>query len=804
MITKIAVMTGCALLDQYPLKKILLLISLCISAPTVVLSMEPWESAVRGLSRSQPEPENLNQLIEAAQQMEARTRELSVAIFSAGHFHLGNVSEGERGVRFLRVQESEFARFLAPERLYQRCDRCQGSGVAQVACRSCRASGACTTCSGRGQRATPAVGGGTRIVHCTACGSSGRCANCQGTGYLQHACRTCNGRRQELHRPAALRAYQELLEIAIRELQPLQSIPETAGIPDDFPPEEASAPDRSAVSATPGNPQPSPVEIPGVDQAIRAVVRQLLSDLDMLEIERVAVSRLYFNGSSTHAFASWIRRRLTGVVLQQKRDAMVVMDRFDLQLNARENQLQWLFQQQEGEAGFDSSEVILLGEILWQPPFLQGLISLRALDSQTGKILSAPAQVFALDGRLAERLNFDLALPQNVNLLAPKVSFEESLRALRGHLKEHGGTFALADQMSIPDKHHFAYRVTYAMITESLVSGGVQVLERELLRLVSTEQQLSGDTLEGILSGTGILALEFEEFSPQEAPEFHLRAVNRTDGRLIAQVDVQLSSPGLQTSAGFGAGESVRMQSIGSGDGLAEAIQHFQDSARIPSSDPMRLRASLRLGRSMQIPDVFLEQMSVMWWANRVDLFHNRISGGRVEAYEIRNSQPLDGLTKMDAFLEQVIPFENGNLEAVRANVVYATMVGLYDRDRNRISYYPGPLQKLAHELAGKYTINRDRSPSPQWWNQLLLSDHGRDLSFASALWRSIHPQHQRELRSRSQTVLNPSNGLFEHRLGSFRYRIELEWSGRYLQMMRVELDLSPMRTQLHRVEAGP
>ena len=93
------------------------------------------------------------------------------------------------------------------------CPACTGNGYAKTPCHTCRRTGRCTACKGKGHLdALQRSSRGRPDRHrCPGCNGTGKCSKCV-KGEKRTPCGSCGGRGKEIDAPKAARRWERLLK----------------------------------------------------------------------------------------------------------------------------------------------------------------------------------------------------------------------------------------------------------------------------------------------------------------------------------------------------------------------------------------------------------------------------------------------------------------------------------------------------------------------------------------------------------------------------------------------------------------
>ena len=138
--------------------------------------------------------EGIEWLLRADVGEEAQQMNLSLAVFQC---LLSNNREKAKRY-FLIIEEKGFrVDAVKLDRIFNPCAPCSGEGEYEQDCPTCKGSGDCVTCAGKGLNK---YGVGKSNADCKVCEGSGECVECDGEKTAELPCETCGGRGQLLDR----------------------------------------------------------------------------------------------------------------------------------------------------------------------------------------------------------------------------------------------------------------------------------------------------------------------------------------------------------------------------------------------------------------------------------------------------------------------------------------------------------------------------------------------------------------------------------------------------------------------------
>ncbi len=541
-----------------------------------------------------------------------------------------------------------------------------------------------------------------------------------------------------------------------------------------------------------------------LDDVRHTVAQQLVSTLQEKGIKQLTVTKIYYNGSSINPVSAFIQHKVAKALLEAAQSGIIIMDRQDIELVAKENTLQWMI---KGQADTDikAGQAVLVGELLWQKPYSQALLSLRIVSTTTGQIITAPARIIDLDASLASHIGFATNDVPTTPMLSITPDSERQLSEFAKRLQATGGACSVTSVDSMDKRYQFAGRVLYCLACDQLVSNRVSVLERELLYQIAGEQAVAGKTLDSLLLGATVISFRADETTDASSPELTVRAVRRSDNALAALAEITMSSPKPTTiSAGSG---PAQFTSIGSEDELAATVRKQQEQASIARSDALVFTATFRLSDKMELDD---SQVALIK-RHPYPAFHawHTYTYNEHQTFELSNfnnsTNEINGLQVFDAYLERLVSLENGNVAAIKASILSMAISGFsITMDPVGGTVFPGPLQFICWEIAERYTPRQDRVSDLDDWNKLFYG--GSNVQpLALHLYNSMNP------RLRTPASIDPAKGTVKGVPDDYNgypcayeynYVIETEWKGKYPSTVKVTIDLTPMRDKLYKVKS--
>lgn len=593
----------------------------------------------------------------------------------------------------------------------------------------------------------------TGTIACPLCHGTGKCKFCGGTGKVRKKCPTCAGQGKVLSLKSVKNEYLALLKSSSYKQKSLSQ--------------------RKGYS---------------LSNAVQDIASECIASLSASSVTNLAVTRIYYNSSGTVPVSKYMQRKILGALLTAAPSGMVIMERRDLQLVAEENRLQWTINGNLAK-GFETSQAVLMGEFLWDRSFGQALLSVRILDSTTGRIFAAPVKIVDINPDFAKRLGLSEHEIPIAGFFTPKPSIDQSMAALTKILKIKGGHVSIMPRVALPEKYQFAYRILYCLVASHLVSEGIPVLERELLYQISIEQGLDEHALDTIIIGDSVLSIEVDETTPNTSPTFFTRAVRRENSQTLGQAEISLHTL-RQPRSSYSMGQGG-VSPLGADDSLVAAVQAFDKAAAVRKED-LIFTSTVKLGTSMQLADSAIS----LYRTRVIKCFEFTRSGYVNISYRRLLENPVNGQQIFDEYLEKLIPLEDGNEKALKADLTMLLVLGF--------NGYPGPLNEICSRIISTVTVNHDRSQSTRFWEQCLID--GRD-SLARDLFACMHPRYQKELSRRDKHPIDPNTGIFERSpdrrsepAAKFNYKIAVKWSGKYPSHASVTIDLTPMKNNLYRV----
>ena len=547
------------------------------------------------------------------------------------------------------------------------------------------------------------------------------------------------------------------------------------------------APPESSVQAV----ETPPPALNLLVDTLKTMSEKVLQDLQVKGITRLAVSKVYFNGSGVNPVAQYVQRKLLGEILNGAPEGLDILEREDIRLLVKENQLQWMIGSGTENVA-DESQALLMGEFLYDNAFRQALLSLRVIDSQSAEIISAVTSVIDVDADLSGRLGIPFNALSTTPLYTMQSSITDDSRFMD---KINGiGSLSLSPVSAVPQKYQFAVRVFYGFAITELVNSGVPILERELLYQIAEERALVEKSLDSVAVGGGIIQTIVDESSADNAPTFFIKAVRRDGGSLLAQVEVELKTS--QESMIRANKATSGVSPLGADDSLTSAVRAYNDAALVERPDALRFQEvfvmsdkmvlsddKARLLNGADIPVWHYENGLIMVWTRLQDT----------------PSESVDGRQMFDYFLEKLIPRENGNIEALKASLVALSVGGCRLPE---YKHFIGPLNLVYIQLSSNYTIYNNRKPSKgynSYWYACFEA-------FSKTLYESMHPLLSRKI----QNPIDPYRGTFRWKMSNwptapeaiFDYTIETTWQGKYPAVTTVTLDFSPMKDNLYKVKS--
>lgn len=554
---------------------------------------------------------------------------------------------------------------------------------------------------------------------------------------------------------------------------------------------EPAPPDEKQNRAEPPAAIPAPArELHLLSDALKTASTQLIAKLETREVKRLAVSKIYFNGSGVHPVAQYIQRKLLGEMLDHAPEGLDILEREDMRLLVKENQLQWMV---DGgvENVADESEALLMGEFLFDKAFGQALLSIRIIDSKSGSIMAATASVVDIDPDLSNRLGIPQSALSKVALYELQPPFQAENRFV---IRLKGvGDLSLSPVSAVSQKYQFAVRIFYGFTIASLVDLGLPVLERELLYQIADERALADKSLESVTLGTGVIQTMVDESSPDASPTFFVKAVRRDGGALLAQIEVALKSQAMTSTYSGTTGGGIAP--LGADDSLAAATRAYNEAASVAQPEALRFQESFVLSDNMTLPgdkSRLLKDADLPLW--QFNEYHG-LSTKWIRLNETPSGN-IDGRKMFDWYLDKLIPREQGNVDALKAGLVSISIGGCKLDERNQC--HIGPLNVIYARVASEYTIHNNRKSCEGingFW-------YGCFSAFAQALYESMHPV----LRHKAEAPIDPYSGTFRWKENNwtleavFNYSIETTWHGKYPGSVTVVMDFSPMKDRLYRV----
>lgn len=256
-----------------------------------------------------------------------------VATYAMGMLYIGEDQAAQHALQHIkeRFPDSRQIALFDGARYMVDCPKCSGTGTVEKPCTRCQGTGTCQLCGGKGSTSRHRFNAPRVQVRCSSCGGSGHCTACGGIGREEGRCPQCMGRGKVMSRHKIKDAYLQL----IRETSQMASA-------DKRSPEAPVLAERPTHQESVSSRSVSPHPHHFLPEVLENTSERLLQSLKDKEVTRLAVSRVYFNGSGVHPVAQYIQRKLLGEVLNHAPEGLVIMERQDLRLLVKENQLQWM------------------------------------------------------------------------------------------------------------------------------------------------------------------------------------------------------------------------------------------------------------------------------------------------------------------------------------------------------------------------------------------------------------------------------------------------------------------------------
>ncbi|MGK0256963.1 MAG: hypothetical protein ACI96M_000391 [Candidatus Azotimanducaceae bacterium] len=645
------------------------------------------------------------------------------------------------------------------------CQFCSGTGHTKSKCRRCKGAGRCTVCKGRGERAIPRVSGRDRVVRCTTCNATGGCKSCAGNGSMKTGCTTCGTRGKVPDAGKLASLYDSLI---------------------------GSGDGRHLTSG-------ALTDAVSVDTALARICTELVSALHTNGYTSAVVYKVYLNGSARSDLSKTIQRKLL-ISLLSADTSIIFMDRADLALVEEENSLRFVTGA-EDDRTVDTSHSLIMGELIWQQDAGELMLSVRAVETMTSRVIAAPFEFVRLDDDLAKRLGTGVVGKAQRAMSRPSTELSNQVASVVKRVASDGGTISMAESSSLPADYIPAYRILYSQLTATFVESGLAVLERELLHHVMEEQNIAHALAENLLTGDTVLKIEADRSSQPSSPTFFVKAVARANGALRGMAEIEMVGPAKGGRVSRTGGGAV---SIATDDSMEAAIDQYNLNAQIQDVGSLKIKASIILSDRMVPSDEAMENMdhAQSYFLHRVA----RDSADLVKTWSPNSNEKnaVNGVAAFTAALESLIPISNGDPVVLKAHLTSMMVNGFKistggDAFLSTTVVYPGPITELCGMLTSKFTPKKTREPDPYFWSKCLYE------GFSKRLYASMDSTQRSELKRSHTRPLDPNEGMCSIKTRDydfkFNYRIVVKWDGKLPSEAVVTIDLREMKDKLYLVK---
>lgn len=492
-------------------------------------------------------------------------------------------------------------------------------------------------------------------------------------------------------------------------------------------------------------------------------IKRLVSDLrsGLKEVDKVAVTRFYVNGSNHKSHSAYFLNQLLSELLRQ--GGFEVFDRSALPVVMEESRLEFL-NKGESDTTLTSGEAIIVGDLLFSETSSEAFLSIRAINTANSQVLAARTRRVRMARDAIERLGIayrDLsgdALPE----LKPK-STNDYVKSLK-RAADRARSFAITVDAPTSSKTPVRERIAYFKALEIAASTVSELYDRDLLLTLFEESSTSaGDSLNlGI--GEAIISLETGGLADHK---------NRVPVKIHRKDNAALLGICNLT---FHEGAHQEIDTPWT-DSFAAVRKHIDETTAV---DPAYLKKEVKFalnGFTMNRARFSEDSFEGFLWYFEVD--HNGVSLEQWDRVFLtkHSKSTIDekSMRKSFEYASKKIALDSENKSEFRRKMAALVIGGFRQSDL----WFEGLYFKAWQWLRDKVTPKPNGEAVHQLWLDAL---------------RAFAKQWNPNTKDVSH------EGTFSHEEIEFDYSIDYRFEGIYPDWVSLKLDLSPMKDNLYRV----